>query len=130
MMEMLEDITSGNGREEDIDKLTRMSGLIKKTSLCGLGQTAPNPVLSTIRYFRDEYEAHILEKKCPAKVCKPLITYQVLTAVCTGCQLCRLKCPVQAIEGAKKKVHQIHQDKCIKCGVCFDSCKFAAISVE
>ena len=130
MMEILEDITAGNGREEDIDKLAKMSGLIKKTSLCGLGQTAPNPVLSTIRYFRDEYEAHILEKRCPAKVCKPLITYQVAAEVCIGCQLCRLKCPVQAIAGAKKKAHQIDQDKCIKCGVCFDSCKFEAISVE
>jgi NADH:ubiquinone oxidoreductase subunit F (NADH-binding)/(2Fe-2S) ferredoxin len=130
MMEMLEDITAGNGREGDIDKLARMSDLIKKTSLCGLGQTAPNPVLSTIRYFREEYEAHIRAKKCPAKVCKPLITYRVAGDVCNGCQLCRLKCPVQAIEGAKKKVHQILQEKCIKCGVCFDSCKFDAIIVE
>jgi ferredoxin len=130
MMEMLEEITAGNGREGDIDKLARMSDLIKKTSLCGLGQTAPNPVLSTIRYFREEYEAHISAKKCPAKVCKPLITYQVAADVCNGCQLCRLKCPVQAIEGAKKKVHKILQEKCIKCGVCFDSCKFDAIVVE
>ena len=130
LMEMLEAITEGRGQEGDIDKLAEMSEVIKDGSLCGLGQTAPNPVLSTIRYFREEYEAHIWAKKCPAKVCKPLITFQVLDDVCNGCGLCRIKCPVQAVEGVKKEAHRILQEKCIKCGVCFDSCKFAAINVE
>jgi NADH:ubiquinone oxidoreductase subunit F (NADH-binding)/(2Fe-2S) ferredoxin/Pyruvate/2-oxoacid:ferredoxin oxidoreductase delta subunit len=128
--EMLEAITEGQGQEGDIDKLLKMSELIKKTSLCGLGGTAPNPVLTTIKYFREEYEAHIWAKKCPAKACKALITYRVIEDQCNGCQLCRLKCPVGAIEGAKKEVHRILQEKCIKCGVCFDSCKFNAVSVE
>jgi len=130
LMEMLEAITEGRGSEEDIDKLTKMSELIKKTSLCGLGQTAPNPVLSTIRYFREEYEAHIREGKCPAKVCKPLITFRVVPENCTGCQMCRLKCPTEAVKGAKKEVHEIIQENCIKCGTCFDGCKFDAIVVE
>ena len=130
LMEMLEAITEGRGQEGDIDKLAEMSEVIKDGSLCGLGQTAPNPVLTTIRYFREEYEAHIWAKKCPAKACKALITYKVLDDVCNGCGLCRIKCPVQAVEGVKKEAHLILQEKCIKCGVCFDSCKFAAINVE
>ena len=130
LMEMLEAITEGQGQEGYIDKLAEMSEVIKDGSLCGLGQTAPNPVLTTIRYFREEYEAHIWAKKCPAKACKPLIRYMVLDDVCNGCGLCRIKCPVQAVEGVKKEVHKILQEKCIKCGVCFDSCKFAAINVE
>jgi NADP-reducing hydrogenase subunit HndC len=128
--EMLETITQGKGKEEDLDKLITMSGLIKKTSLCGLGQTAPNPVLTTIRYFREEYDAHVREGKCPAKVCKPLIAFRVDEGQCNGCQACRLKCPTEAIEGSKKVVHKIIQDKCIKCGTCFDACKFNAIIVE
>ncbi len=128
--EKLEDITAGRGQEGDIDKLAKMAELIKKTSLCGLGSTAPNPVLTTIKYFRDEYEAHIWAKKCPAKVCKELITFRVVEDKCIGCQLCRLKCPVEAIEGAKKVVHKVLQDKCIKCGTCFEKCKFDAIIVE
>jgi NADP-reducing hydrogenase subunit HndC len=128
--ELLEGITEGKGKEEDIDKLINIAGLIKKTSLCGLGQTAPNPVLTTIRYFRDEYDAHVREGRCPAKVCKPLITFRVDEQQCNGCQACRLKCPTEAVEGAKKKVHKIIQDKCIKCGTCFDACKFNAIIVE
>ena len=130
LMEMLETITAGQGQEGDIEKLIELSEMIIDSSLCGLGSTAPNPVLTTIRYFRDEYEAHIRDKKCPAKVCKALITYRVDEANCNGCQLCRIKCPVEAIEGAKKVVHKILQEKCIKCGVCFDSCKFDAITVE
>jgi NADP-reducing hydrogenase subunit HndC len=130
LMEMLEAITAGQGSEEDLDKLAHMSELIKKTSLCGLGQTAPNPVLSTIRYFRDEYLAHIRDGKCPAKVCKPLITFSVVEENCTGCQLCRLKCPAEAVAGAKKEVHHIIQENCIKCGTCFEGCKFDAIVFE
>jgi len=130
MMEMLEAITAGQAQEEDLDKLAEMADLIKLTSLCGLGQTAPNPVLSTILYFRDEYEAHIRDHKCPAKVCKPLITFLVDQEKCIGCQLCRLKCPGEAIQGGKKEVHQIIQEKCIKCSTCFEKCKFDAIIVE
>ncbi len=130
LKEMLEAITEGRGQEGDIEKLTKMSELIKKTALCGLGATAPNPVLTTIKYFRDEYEAHIRDHKCPAKVCKALITFSVVDDLCTGCQLCRIKCPVEAIDGARKEVHKILSDKCIKCGTCFDACKFGAIAVE
>ena len=130
MLEMLEDITQGKGKLEDIDKLVKMSELIKKASLCGLGQTAPNPVLTTIKYFREEYEAHIKDHKCPAKVCKELITFRVNEETCNGCHRCFLVCPVQAVEGEKKKMHTIIQEKCIKCGTCFDKCKFDAIIVE
>ena len=130
LMEILEAITEGEGELEDIDKLEEMSQLIKDSSLCGLGQTAPNPVLTTIRYFRDEYIAHVVDKKCPAKVCRALITFHVDAEKCNGCGLCRLVCPVDAIEGAKKELHTILQDKCIKCGTCYDRCKFDAIIVE
>ena len=130
MLEILEDITQGKGKPEDIDKLVKMSELIKKASLCGLGQTAPNPVLTTIKYFREEYEAHIHQQKCPAKVCKELITFRIDEEKCNGCHRCFLVCPVQAIEGEKKKLHKIIQEKCIKCGTCFDKCKFDAIIVE
>ncbi|MCK9377077.1 MAG: NADH-quinone oxidoreductase subunit NuoF [Syntrophobacterales bacterium] len=130
LLEMLEAITDGQGKPEDLDQLVEMSQTIKDGSLCGLGQTAPNPVLTTIKYFRDEYEAHINQKKCPARVCKALITFTVDEAKCNGCGRCRLVCPVEAIEGAKKVVHKIFQDKCIKCGTCFDRCKFDAIIVE
>jgi NADH:ubiquinone oxidoreductase subunit F (NADH-binding) len=129
LREMLEAITEGRGQEGDIEKLEKMSHLIKKTSLCGLGATAPNPVLTTIKYFRDEYEAHIRDHKCPAKVCKPLITFSILEDKCTGCQLCRLRCPAEAVLGSKKEPHQILQEKCIKCGTCFDGCKFDAVVV-
>lgn len=130
LMEILESITEGRGKEEDIERLTKLAEMIKKTSLCGLGQTAPNPVLSTIRYFQDEYAAHIREQRCPAKVCKPLITFRVDEEKCNGCRACYLKCPAEAIEGSKKTVHRVIQEKCIKCGTCFEACKFDAVLVS
>ncbi len=130
MLILLENITQGKGRMEDIEILENMGRLIKDTALCGLGNTAPNPVLTTIRYFRDEYEAHIKEKKCPAKVCKALITFSILPDKCTGCTLCAKNCPVNCIAGERKKAHEINQSKCIKCGMCYSVCKFDAVRVE
>jgi NADH-quinone oxidoreductase subunit F len=127
MLEILERITEGDGREGDIELLEELSVQIKENSLCGLGQTAPNPVLTTIRYFRDEYQAHIHDKKCPALVCKKLVTYKVFDDKCTGCTVCAKNCPVDAISGERKQLHFIDQDKCIRCGVCFAKCKFEAI---
>lgn len=127
MREILEDITSGRGEEGDIDCLQQMAEAIKDGSLCGLGKTAPNPVLSTLNYFLDEYEAHIKEKKCPAGVCKSLITYSIDSENCTGCGACLRVCPQEAISGKKKNPHQILLSKCIKCGACFEVCKFDAI---
>ncbi len=127
MLEILTRITEGKGEEGDIQKLEELAYEIKDNSLCGLGQTAPNPVLTTIRYFRDEYEAHIRDKKCPAKVCKSLLTYEVIPDKCTGCTLCAINCPVDAIDGERKGIHFIRQEDCIKCGMCFTKCKFDAI---
>lgn len=127
MLEILERICTGDGHDGDIEMLEELSHQIKDSSLCGLGQTAPNPVLTTIKYFRDEYEAHINQKKCPAKVCKNLLTYEIIPEACTGCMVCAKKCPVDAITGNKKEVHFIHQEKCIKCGDCYSRCKFEAI---
>ncbi len=127
MLEILTRITQGDGRDGDIDLLEDLAYKIKENSLCGLGQTAPNPVLTTIRYFRDEYQAHIRDKKCPALVCKKLITYKVNPKTCTGCTVCAKNCPVDAIEGTRKQVHFINQEKCIACGACFSKCKFDAI---
>ncbi|MEA1876455.1 MAG: NADH-quinone oxidoreductase subunit NuoF [Bacteroidota bacterium] len=129
MLEILTRITEGEGEEGDIEKLEELAYQIKDSSLCGLGQTAPNPVLTTIRYFRDEYEAHIRDKKCPAKNCKKLLTYTVVSVYCTGCTVCAINCPSDAILGSRKEVHFIEQDKCIKCGICFTKCNFEAISV-
>lgn len=129
MLEILVRITEGNGKDGDIEKLEELSQQIIDNSLCGLGQTAPNPVLTTIRYFRDEYEAHIRDKKCPAKKCRPLLTYTIIENKCTGCTVCAKKCPTQAITGERKMVHLIDQSLCIKCGVCFSKCKFDAISL-
>ncbi len=127
MLEILERITAGEGINGDIETLEELASQIKDSSLCGLGQTAPNPVLATLRYFRHEYEAHIHDKKCPAKVCKPLITYTVNAERCTGCTLCARKCPSHAINGERKMPHLVHQKDCIRCGVCFTVCKFGAI---
>ena len=127
---ILDRICDGKGKEDDIDTLEWMGEAVSDGSLCALGGSAPAPVLSTIRYFRNEYEAHIKEKKCPAGVCKELITYSVDADNCTGCKLCIKPCPVQAIAGAKKEVHTLDQELCIKCGACFEVCKFDAIRVN
>jgi NADH-quinone oxidoreductase subunit F len=129
MLEILERITKGHGRDGDIDTLELLASTIKKTSLCGLGQTAPNPVLTTIRYFRDEYEAHIAEHRCPALSCDSLIAYTIDPDACTGCTLCVKRCPVNAAQGQKKQPHLIDQELCIKCDACRTACKFDAVIV-
>lgn len=127
MHEILDKMTKGLATMEDIDKLEELCYYIKDNSLCGLGQTAPNPVLSTLKYFRDEYIAHVKEKKCPAGICKSLISYNIDPEKCIGCTVCAKNCPVDAIEGNVKETHVIHQDKCIKCGACMVKCRFGAI---
>ncbi|MBC3887324.1 4Fe-4S dicluster domain-containing protein [Acetobacterium paludosum] len=128
MLEILEDICGGKGQEGDIEKLQELAEGIKSSALCGLGQTAPNPVLSTIHFFRDEYEAHIRDKKCPAGVCKALLDFKINEETCKGCGICAKKCPVDAISGEKKKPHVIDTEKCIKCGTCIEACPFGSIS--
>jgi len=130
MLEILTRITEGKGKEGDIEQLESLAVQIKENSLCGLGQTAPNPVLSTIRYFRDEYEAHIKDKKCPALSCKALLTYTVDAEKCTGCTVCARNCPTDAIKGDRKQVHEINQSKCIQCGMCYSKCNFSAIKLS
>jgi NADH:ubiquinone oxidoreductase subunit F (NADH-binding)/(2Fe-2S) ferredoxin/Pyruvate/2-oxoacid:ferredoxin oxidoreductase delta subunit len=130
MLKILEGITQGKGQEEDIDLLEKLALRIKDTALCGLGNTAPNPVLTTIRYFRHEYEAHIRDKRCPGGVCKSLIRYRILEDKCTGCQACFKNCPVNCIAGERKKLHVIDQDRCIKCGMCKSVCRFDAVRIE
>ncbi len=127
LYEILEKITSGNGELSDIDKLEELCHHIKNNSLCGLGQTAPNPVLSTLRYFKDEYIAHIVDKKCPAGVCKDLLSYTIIAEKCKGCTACARVCPAGAISGELKQPHTIDTSKCIKCGACVEKCKFGAI---
>lgn len=128
MLEILERIVAGKGEEEDIEKLEKLAMNIKRSSLCGLGQTAPNPVLSTLKYYRDEYKAHIKEKKCPAGECKAMTQVVIDKEKCKGCSLCSKKCPVNAISGELKSPFEIDQSKCIKCGVCISTCPFKAIS--
>ncbi len=130
MLEILTKITEGNGKEGDIEFLEELGYAIKDASQCGLGQTLPNPVLSTIKNFRDEYEAHIKNKKCPAHVCKALITFHIDPDKCTGCTVCAIKCPADAISGNRKEPHVIDQEKCIKCGICYTVCKFDSVKVE
>jgi NADH-quinone oxidoreductase subunit F len=130
MLEILHRICAGEGREEDLVILERLGNGISATSLCGLGQLAANPVLTTLRFFRDEYLAHIQEKKCPAGVCKALITYRIDPDACNGCRVCLKNCPVEAITGEKKQIHTLDQDKCTKCGACREGCKFDAVIVE
>jgi Na+-translocating ferredoxin:NAD+ oxidoreductase RNF subunit RnfB len=115
---------------DDLRELEELSEVIKDASLCGLGQTAPNPILSTLKYFREEYEAHIKEKRCPAGACQKLIRFEVVPEKCVGCTACARVCPVSCISGAVKQVHTIDQTTCIKCGACFEKCKFQAITKQ
>ena len=130
LLELLDKITSGNGELEDLDKIEKLCNFIKEDSQCGLGQCAPNPVLSTLKYFRDEYVAHVVDKKCPAGVCKDLMQYKIVADKCKGCTACKRACPVGAISGNVKEPHVIDAAKCIKCGACVATCKFGAIIKE
>ena len=128
MLEVLTRITEGKGREGDIETLRGLAYEIKNNTICGLGQTAPNPVLTTLKYFPEEYEAHIRDKICPAHSCTALLTYAILAEKCKGCALCVKACPSGAITGEKKKVHELDPLLCVKCGKCFDTCKFGAVT--
>ncbi|OGI42449.1 MAG: hypothetical protein A2593_01495 [Candidatus Moranbacteria bacterium RIFOXYD1_FULL_44_9] len=130
MFELLEDITEGRGTQLTITKLETLANTIKKASLCGLGQTAPNPVLSTMKYFKHEYEEHINNKKCRAKVCRELLTFEIVADKCVGCSLCARNCPVFCIHGEPKTPFVIDQKACIKCGSCVEKCNFDAITVS
>jgi len=130
MLDILTGITEGNGKEGDLELLEDLAGVIGDASLCALGGTAPNPVRSTIRHFRSEYEAHITEKRCPAGVCQALITFTIDEEKCNGCGRCLRNCPQDAISGEKKEAHAIDQEGCIKCGLCRDNCNFDAVIVS
>jgi NAD-dependent dihydropyrimidine dehydrogenase PreA subunit len=127
MLEILERITGGNGTAEDLDKLQRLGRLMKKASLCGLGRAASNPVLSTLEHFGDEYLAHVVDKRCPGRKCTALIHYAIDSQKCTGCTACARTCPVECISGKRKELHIIDQLRCIKCGQCFEVCRFKAV---
>jgi len=129
MSHVLERLCRGEGRSTDLALIERLAGVMMKGSLCALGRTAPNPVMSTLRYFRDEYTAHLEERRCPAGVCKELVTYTI-NEKCTGCTLCARACPTDAITGERKQLHHVNQEKCIKCGACFQVCKFDAVDVR
>ena len=130
MLEILDKITAGNGTMEDLDKLRTLAGVIKDTALCGLGQTSPNPVLSTLNNFYDEFVEHVKDKKCRAKQCKALLTYMINPEKCVGCHACAVHCPAEAIEGMPRKPHAIIFSKCIKCGMCMSRCRFKAVTVR
>jgi NADH:ubiquinone oxidoreductase subunit F (NADH-binding) len=129
LLEIMERITGGEGRAGDIELLQDLGAMVADASLCGLGKSAPNPILSTIKYFREEFEAHI-NGRCPAGVCKPLLTYSIIADTCTGCGACRRACPAGAITGEKKKPHVLDQSLCVKCGACYDTCKFKSVHKE
>ena len=130
MLELLTDICEGRGTMETLDELETLGKMIKDTALCGLGQTAANPVLSTLRLFRDEYEAHVKEKRCPAGVCKKLLHYSIDPEKCRKCSMCARNCPVNAITGERKAPHVIDNSKCIKCGTCLENCAFDAVILK
>jgi NADH:ubiquinone oxidoreductase subunit F (NADH-binding)/Pyruvate/2-oxoacid:ferredoxin oxidoreductase delta subunit len=130
ILELLQKICDGKGQDGDIEKLENLCYEVARNSLCGLGQGAPNPVLSTLKHFRHEYEAHIYEKRCPAKVCRPLIRYEIQAPTCTGCMVCARNCPVEAISGERRQAHYIDAETCIRCGICMQVCNFNAIAVE
>jgi len=130
MLEILERIVEGKGKTGDIEKLEELGEMIKEGSLCGLGKTAPNPVLSTLKYFRDEYEAHINDKVCPAGHCQAMKVYTIIEDKCIGCSACAKVCPTECISGKIKSPYVIDQEECIKCGACFEKCKFEAIEVK
>ena len=130
MLEILNRIVKGEGRDGDIELLEELCTTIKDGALCGLGQTAPNPVLSTLRYFKDEYVAHVVDKKCPAGVCKDLLQYKIVASKCKGCSVCAKNCPVGCIHGEIRSPYVIDSTKCVKCGACMEKCKFGAIVKE
>jgi len=129
ILELLERICNGHGQDGDIERLETLCQEVSRNSLCGLGQGAPNPVISTLKHFRAEYEAHIYEKRCPAKVCRSLISYRIMEGICTGCTVCARNCPVGAISGERRQVHLIDPDTCIRCGICQQVCNFNAIEI-